>query len=126
MSFHRIVENDVLLRKRQLRAEIARTRQQTMSTLADLGEERRRLASWQTYVRRFPVATLGTAFGVGLWLAAGRRGGGIPRSIAGSLMQWGVNTARGVVLQDLLNLWASARAGADNPSGDVSQTYGDR
>jgi len=119
MPRQRVVNRELLLRKRQLRAEIAQTRDSTRATLAGLKHEQRRLTSWQTYVRRFPVAALGIAFGAGLWISAGGRGRGIPRSIANSLVQWGMATAKGVILQDLLDIWTRSRASSyDENAGD--------
>ncbi len=116
MPQHRLVDAEILLQKRQLRAEIARTRQTTRATLASLGHERRRLTSWRTYVRRFPTAALGVSFGVGLWLAAARPGRNISRSVASNLIQWGVASARARVLGDLLSVWANYRSSGDDSS----------
>jgi hypothetical protein len=67
----RIVDVELENRKRQLRAESARLRRRIDSDLAGVRGETSELVSWRTYVRRFPVASLAAAFGVGLILAAG-------------------------------------------------------
>lgn len=118
MAVRRVVDADVLFRKRQLRAEIARTRTSTRATLAALKHEQRRLTSWKTYVRRFPIASLGTVFGVGLWLAAMRPGRQISRSVATNLIQWGVASARSRILGDLLDVWTNFRSSGDGPGSN--------
>jgi hypothetical protein len=100
MSGYRITDREILLRKRKLRAEIARSRHATRTTLATLSGERRRLTSWRTYVRRFPVATLGASFGVGMWLAAARPGGKLPRSLASTAFRWGFAAVQSGVLSE--------------------------
>jgi hypothetical protein len=117
MPVRRVVDADVLLRKRQLRAEIARTRTSTRATLAALKQEKSRLTSWKTYVRRFPIASLGTFFGIGLWLAAMRPGRQISRSVATNLIQWGVASARSRILGDLLDVWTNFISGNNGHSG---------
>jgi hypothetical protein len=64
MTRHRVANAAILLRKRELRAEIARTRHDATVALAALQDERRRLTSWKTYVRRYPWAMLGVSFGM--------------------------------------------------------------
>lgn len=117
MPVRRVVDADVLLRKRQLRAEIARTRTSTRATLAALKHEKSRLTSWKTYVRRFPIASLGTFFGIGMWLAAMRPGRQISRSVATNLIQWGVASARSRILGDLLDVWTNFISGNNGRSG---------
>jgi len=109
MSAQRVVDAEILLRKRQLRAEIARTRETTRATLSTLAEEKRRLTSWRTYVRRFPSAALAASFGAGLWLAAARPGRRLPRTLAAGLMQWGIGSARSRVWSDLRAIWEASQ-----------------
>jgi hypothetical protein len=118
MSGYRITDREVLLRKRQLRAEIARSRHATRATLAALSGERRRLTSWRTYVRRFPVATLGTAFGVGMWLAAARPGGKLRRNLASTAFRWGFSAVQSGVLNDLTSLWTAYQSRGAGPDAD--------
>ena len=111
----RIVDAETLLRKRQLRAEIARSREATRATLASLGQEKRRLTSWRTYVQRFPSAALAVSFAAGLALAAARPGRRLPKVVAASLMQWGVASARSGLWRELLSLWEAGRGPQDGP-----------
>jgi len=114
MTAHRFVNAEIQSEKRQLRAEIARTRSQAAATLAALRDERRRLTSWRTYVERFPTAALGASFGVGLWLAGARPGRRLPGMFAASLLRWGVTVARSGILNDLKAVWDASRASADS------------
>jgi hypothetical protein len=111
MTIHRVANAEILVRKRQLRADIARTRHDTSVTIAALRDERRRLTSWRTYVRRYPWAALGASFGVGLWIAAARPGRRLPRSLAASMIQWSIGAARSGLLRELSGFWNAARAG---------------
>ena len=59
--------------KRELRLEIARLRRRLDRRARRVQTETRRLTSWKTYVRHFPIPSLGLAFGVGLIVASGWR-----------------------------------------------------
>ena len=110
-----MIDAEVLFRKRRLRSEIARSRQNTQVVLAALGKERRRLTSWKTYVQRFPWAALGISFGTGLWLASARPGRRMPRALAAQLIQMGITSARRRVLSDLTSIWAGSQANRNGP-----------
>jgi len=112
----RIANAEILLRKRQLRADIARTRHDTTVALLALKDERRRLTSWKTYVRRYPWAALGVSFGVGLWIAAARPGRRVPRALAASLIQWSMGAARSGLLRELNAFWNAAWSRPDDGS----------
>jgi hypothetical protein len=52
----------------QLRADIARARQEIASAAEALSREVSAAADWREWVRRRPGLALGLAFGLGLWL----------------------------------------------------------
>jgi hypothetical protein len=115
MAAHRVVDADILRRKRQLRAEIARTREATQATLGALADEKRRLTSWKTYVRRFPWVAMVVSFAAGLWVSGARRKTKLPRTLAAGLIQWGIASARSGVWTDLLAIWTASRPRPDDP-----------
>jgi hypothetical protein len=59
--------------RRELRRRIGRLRRRIDRRVRSAQREGRRLADWQTYVRRYPEWAVAAAFGVGLSLAAGLR-----------------------------------------------------
>ncbi|HEY4310387.1 MAG TPA: hypothetical protein VGN12_13125 [Pirellulales bacterium] len=109
MVSRRVIDAEIASRKRQLRAEIAQSRAATRATISDLEQQRRRLTSWRTYVQQFPVAALGVSFGVGILLTAVRPGRRLPRTIATSLINWGLTSVRRGALNELLGVWSSLR-----------------
>lgn len=111
MARYRVIDVETQQAKRQLRAEIALSRAAITDQLVELKEQRRRLTSWKTYVGRFPVATLASAFAVGLFIAAARPGRRVPKMVASSLLQWGVNSVKAGLLTELLNLWNRSQTG---------------
>ena len=115
MAAQRIVDADILRRKRQLRAEIARTRETTQATLGALADEKRRLTSWKTYVRRFPWVAMVVSFAAGLWVTGARRKSKVPRTLAASLFQWGIASARSGVWTDMMAIWKDSRRRPDDP-----------
>ena len=110
MTKRKVVDAEILLSKRQLRAEIAGTRLRTSSTLVALVDQRRRFTSWRTYVRQFPLAALGVSFGVGLWIAAARPGRRLPRTLAAGLVQWGITAVRSGLLNEVRSVWEGSRS----------------
>jgi len=120
MANYRVIHVETQQAKRQLRAEIALSRAAITDELAALQEQKRRLTSWKTYVGRFPVATLASAFAVGLMIAGARPGRRVPKLVANSLLQWGVNSVKAGLLTELLNLWTRTQAGPGNPTDSDS------
>ncbi|MBI2825489.1 MAG: hypothetical protein HYX69_12455 [Planctomycetia bacterium] len=109
MARERIVDPEILVAKRQLRAEIARTRLRTTLSIARLRDERRRLSSWRTYVARFPQAALALSFAAGLLVALGRPARRLPRMLGTGLAQWGLSVAKAGLLGELAALWNAGR-----------------
>ncbi|HLA85681.1 MAG TPA: hypothetical protein VJL29_12890 [Thermoguttaceae bacterium] len=98
---------------RHLRLRMGRLRRRIDARLRAAGDERRRLASWRTYVARYTGSSLAVAFGVGLALAAGLSGPRMMRWMALRSIRQG---ARGVghgLVNELLAAWNdSSRAGS--------------
>lgn len=115
MTHDRVVDARVLVAKRQLRAEIARTRLRTTLSIARLRDERRRLSSWRTYVARFPQAALALSFGVGLLVALGRPARRVPRMLGASLVQWGLSATKTGLLRELTAIWNAGRPSPPGP-----------
>jgi hypothetical protein len=61
--------------RRDLRLRIGRLRRRIDRRIRALEREGRRLASWRTYVRRYPAHAVLAAMGLGLAVSAGPRGG---------------------------------------------------
>lgn len=73
MPSQRLIDLDVLRRRRHWRAQIARSRRRLGSHVRGVAREARALVNWRTYVRRFPAAAVISAAMVGLMFAH-RRG----------------------------------------------------
>jgi hypothetical protein len=103
---------------RQLRLRIGRLRRRIDRRLGAVGREGRRLVSWRTYVRRYPVYSLLAAFGLGLAFARGLRRVDWPRMMGTTLIRQSLRGILGLVLNELRRLWAdSAPGGANSTSG---------
>ena len=116
MATYRVIDVETLQAKRQLRAEIALSRAAITDQLVELREQRRRLTSWRTYVVRFPVATLASAFAVGLLIAGARPGRRVPRMVASGMLRWGVSAVKAGLLTELLNIWTRSQNGPGAPT----------
>lgn len=99
-----------LREKHRLQAEIARHRRLVDRDLRGLGDATRRLASWRTYVERFPGPVLLASFGVGLIAGAGWRARSWRRQLGRWLITAGWNSAKSIAWTDLLAVWSALRS----------------
>jgi hypothetical protein len=97
--------------KRRLRAEAARLRRRIDRHLTGVSSETARLMSWQTYVKRYPLATLSAAFGVGLAVSAGISRSNWKRWLAGKLFSTAVAGVKAGMLSDIIGAWQQSRNG---------------
>jgi hypothetical protein len=96
-------------RAQQLRLQIGRNRRRMDRRLRAVGDQARRLRSWQTYARRFPGSMLLGAFGVGLTLSAGWGGRRAARWLGLRLVRQAWAGLRGGLWAELRRLWRDAR-----------------
>jgi hypothetical protein len=105
--------------KRQLRMEIARLRRRIDHRLYATKAQTVKLASWRTYVRRYPAASALAALGAGLALAAGFRRGRLVRWAGSTLLRASMSHAMRDLRQELWRFWNGGT------SGPASQTAGE-
>lgn len=103
-----------LREKQRLQAEIARQRRSIDRDCQRLTAEGRRLASWRTYVARFPAQTLSAMFGVGLMAGAGWRSASWRRRLGRWLLNAGILGARSATWSDLAAVWSAFRDSSTN------------
>lgn len=101
--------------KRALRAEAARLRRRIDRDLTGVSHEAGRLLSWQTYVKRYPLATLGGAFAVGLGVSAAISRSNWKRWVAGKLFSAAVAGIKAGVLTEVLAAWQRSQNGSPEP-----------
>jgi len=65
------LEKQVAQRKRELRTEIARSRVRIERRAGGLSRQTRRLLSWRTLVRQFPLPSVLAALGLGFFVSGG-------------------------------------------------------
>ena len=111
MAARRSIDVEQEEAKRQLRAEAARLRRRIDRHLSGVSTEASRLTSWQTYVKRYPLATLSAAFGVGLAVSAGISRSNWKRWLAGKLFSTAVAGVKAGVLNDIIGAWQQSRNG---------------
>lgn len=111
MAARRSIDVEQEEAKRQLRAEAARLRRRIDRHLSGVSTEASRLTSWQTYVKRYPLATLSAAFGVGMAVSAGISRSNWKRWLAGKLFSTAVAGVKAGVLSDIIGAWQQSRNG---------------
>jgi hypothetical protein len=107
----RIVDIEHEAAKRRLRSESARLRRRIDTGLANVRGETKKLVSWSTWVRRFPVASLAAAFGVGLVLSAGLSPRRWSRWLGRHTVAAALAALRTGAYSELLALWNESRPG---------------
>ena len=117
MAARRSIDVDLESKKRMLRAEAARLRRRIDRDLTGASLETRRLLSWQTYVKRYPLATLAGAFGVGLTASAVISRSNWKRWLAGKLFSAAVAGVKAGLVTEALAAWQHSRNGADMGNG---------
>jgi hypothetical protein len=113
----RIIDVESEQQKRALRAEAARLRRRIDRDLAGLSYETRRLTSWQTYVKRYPLAALGTTFAAGLGISAGLSRTPWKKWLAGKLFSAALAGVKAGLLGELLAAWQRSNQG--NPPDEA-------
>ena len=99
---------DPVRRKRLLRLRIARLRRRVDGRAHRLRREGRRLASWKTYVRRYPAYFLLIAAGLGLTASAGLGRGRWLRLLALQVVGRAGRSLFGTVAAELSSVWDAA------------------
>jgi hypothetical protein len=112
MAARRLIDVEHEEEKRKLRAEAARLRRRIDRDLAGASYETKRLLSWQTYVKRYPLPTLAGAFGIGLTASAVISRSNWKRWLAGKLFSAAVAGVKAGVLTEVLAAWQRSRNGA--------------
>ena len=115
----RIVNAELQRTQRELRARIGRLRRRIDGRVHAAGGEVRRLASWRTYVRRWPGNAVLAAFGSGLALAAGLSARRWSRWLGLRLLRGGVDRALRRVGEELQRVWANS-----SPASKPAETDG--
>jgi hypothetical protein len=104
---------------RQLRLRIGRLRRRIDRRLGAVGREGRRLVSWRTYVRRYPVYSLLAALGIGLTFARGLRRVDWPRIVGAALIRQSLRGVLTLVQNEFRRMWADSapEAASSTPGG---------
>lgn len=103
--------------KRLLRQRIGRLRRRIDGRVHRLGHEGRRLASWKTYVVRYPIYAVVAALGFGLAASAGLRRGVVTRTLGIRLARMAARKTMDAILRELKAVWSEAnrRQGPADP-----------
>jgi hypothetical protein len=117
----RVVDPQPEQRKRDLRLKIGRLRRRIDRHVRGSERELRRLASWQTYVRRFPGHAIVAAMGVGLALSSGLRPAQLARWISLGLARRVVDRTLRQIGDELHRIWADSTPGNTVPSGTEAE-----
>jgi hypothetical protein len=102
------MKSDHLQEKREIRLKIGRTRRRIDARLRATEAEGRKLASWRTYVVRYPGAAVLAAFGAGLSGATLFRPGGLLKKLGFSILRNSADRAASLAFQELERWWKSA------------------
>jgi hypothetical protein len=103
-----IMRDDTQLEKRELRLKIGRGRRRIDARLRAAEAEGRKLASWRTYVTRYPAAAVLAAFGLGLSGATVSAPRGILGSLGSVLLRGSAQRATNLAWRELRRWWKSA------------------
>ncbi len=112
---HRRIHVEHEEEKRALRAEAARLRRRIDRDLTSVAQDTKYLLSWQTYVKRYPLATLGGAFAIGLGVSAAVSRTRWKQWLAGKLFSAAVTGIKTGVLTEVLSAWQRSRNGSPQP-----------
>jgi hypothetical protein len=94
--------------KRELRLKIGRMRRRIDARLRATGAEGRKLASWRTYVTRYPGPAILAAFGLGLSGATAFAPRGILKRLGSVLLRGSTDRATNLAWRELNRWWSSA------------------
>ncbi len=101
-------------RKQELRTEIARLRRRIDRRVFATRDETSQLASWKTYVRRYPAGAVAVALGLGLALSRGIPIGLASRQLGRGLSAWAARTVGSRVWAELLAIWHASQGDDTN------------
>lgn len=104
----RILDDQLLRRKRELRLRIGRSRRRIDGRLGAVGGRARQLVSWRTYVVRYPAWSLAAAFGVGMAASAGLKPGRWSRWLGLSLVRHALGGFQQHLSADLRQVWTDS------------------
>jgi hypothetical protein len=105
---HRIIDDELLRRKRELRLRIGRSRRKIDGRLRATEDSARRLLSWRTYVVRYPVWSLAAALGAGVAASAGFRPSRMSRWLGLSLVRHALGGFQQNVWAELRRTWTQS------------------
>jgi hypothetical protein len=101
------MKNNDQLEKRELRLKIGRSRRRIDARLRATEAEGRKLASWRTYVTRYPGSSVLTAFGLGLSGATASHSREFIEKLGTALLRGTADRALNLVWQALQRWWKS-------------------
>jgi hypothetical protein len=107
--YRRIIDRELLSRKRQLRLRIGRARRRIDGRLRTSEDSARQLLSWRMYVVRYPAWSLAAALGLGL-AAAGIKPQKLSRRLGMLLISQGLGGIKHRLWAELLRIWNDAGA----------------
>jgi hypothetical protein len=93
--------------KRELRLKIGRSRRRLDARLRAAGAEGRKLASWRTYITRYPGSAILAAFGLGLGGAILFAPRTILKSLGAVLLRSSTDRAASLAWGELKRCWQS-------------------
>ncbi len=115
-----IIDRQLGAEKRRLRTAIARSRRRIDRRLRNSNKAAGRLASWKTYVQRWPGAALAAGLGIGWILAAGLR----PRFLVGlfgaRLMREMSGRITDLLASELKRFWSDGAPQSESASAEGS------
>jgi len=108
---------------RHLRLRIGRQRRRIDRRVRSLQRQARRLASWRTYVQRYPGYAVLAALGLGLSAGGGLRRGGWTRYVGLHTVRRLVNKVVDLLLDEIRQIWADS-APPDRSTGPDGGDHG--
>ena len=103
----RIVDDELLGRKRELRMRIGRSRRRVDRRLRATRDRARQLVSWRTYVVRNPGWALMVALGAGLAASAGLKRARVSRWLGISLVRHALTGFQQAFWAELKRIWTT-------------------
>jgi len=105
----RVVDDDLLRSKRELRSRIGRSRRRIDCRLRATRDRARQLVSWRTYVIRYPGWALAAALGAGFAASAGLKPGRLSRWLGLALVGQAWSGFQRQFWAELKQIWTNAR-----------------
>jgi hypothetical protein len=102
-----MMKSDPQQEKRNLRLKIGRMRRRIDARLRATETEGRKLASWQTYVTRYPGSAVLAAFGLGLSGATFFASGGLLKGLSRGILRGSADRAVKLAWRELRRYWPS-------------------